>query len=267
MDDAAPSLQLVVVQDDTTTLHALKDGATFAIGRADECEVRIDDPSVSRRHALLVVGEAITVQDLGSRNGVRALGRTLSANETVPIVPGVVFEVGVALCVVQRRVTVAGEESASTSAALEATHDLASARAEDVDALAGAVPGSSAPWSARLPGGGDAALVVGSEGRWFKMAGRAPIHLLRQRAMRLILDRLVQKRLEGDGAGLSVADIFHAGWPDENIKPHSMQNRVYVALSKLRKLGLNDLLLSRDDGYLLDPLVPVLRVEEPPAPT
>lgn len=264
MDDAAPSLQLVVVQDDTTTLHALQAGATFAIGRADECEVRIDDPSVSRRHAVLVVSDPITVQDLGSRNGVRALGRTLSANETVVIAPGVVFEIGVALCVVQRRVTVAGDESTSTSAALEATHDLASARGEDVDVLAGAVPGAGSPWSAHAS---DAALIVGAEGRWFKTAGRAPIHLLRQRAMRLILDRLVQQRLEGGGAGLSVADIFQAGWPDENIKPQSMQNRVYVALSKLRKLGLNDLLLSRDDGYLLDPVVPVVRVEEPIAPT
>ena len=264
MDDAAPSLQLVVVQDDTTTLHALQPGATFAIGRADDCEIRIDDPSVSRRHALLVAGEPMTVQDLGSRNGVRALGRTLSANETLPIAPGVVFEVGVALCVVQRRVTVAAEESASTSAALEATHDLASARGEDVDALAGAVPGAGSPWSAHAA---DAALVVGADGRWFKTAGRAPIHLLRQRAMRLILDRLVSQRLDGDGAGLSVAAIFAAGWPDENIKAQSMQNRVHVALSKLRKLGLNDLLLSRDDGYLLDPLVPVVRVEEPIAPT
>ncbi|MEM6991151.1 MAG: hypothetical protein AAF721_11655 [Myxococcota bacterium] len=36
-------------------------------------------------------------------------------------------------------------------------------------------------------------------------------------------------------------------------------NRVYVALTTLRKLGLRDYLLSQDDGYLLDPAMPIAR--------
>lgn len=43
----------------------------FLIGRSTDCQLSLDDPLVSRKHALLIVTEArIEVQDLGSRNGV-----------------------------------------------------------------------------------------------------------------------------------------------------------------------------------------------------
>jgi DNA-binding NtrC family response regulator len=47
----------------------------YAIGRAEGTEVRIDHPSVSRRHALLTVGERLVIRDLGSANGVVLPGR------------------------------------------------------------------------------------------------------------------------------------------------------------------------------------------------
>ena len=44
---------------------------TFSIGRSAECQLSLDDPLVSRRHALLRVFEnEVTVEDAGSRNGV-----------------------------------------------------------------------------------------------------------------------------------------------------------------------------------------------------
>lgn len=44
----------------------------FVIGRSAECQLALDDPLVSRRHALLTVRtDSVTVEDLGSRNGVR----------------------------------------------------------------------------------------------------------------------------------------------------------------------------------------------------
>ena len=43
----------------------------FVIGRSTECQLSLDDPLVSRRHAVIRIGrDAVTVQDLGSRNGV-----------------------------------------------------------------------------------------------------------------------------------------------------------------------------------------------------
>src|SRR4051812_43775892 len=47
----------------------------FVIGRSIECQLSLDDPLVSRRHAILRVSQdTVTVQDLGSRNGVLVNG-------------------------------------------------------------------------------------------------------------------------------------------------------------------------------------------------
>ena len=48
---------------------ALRDGENL-LGRADEAVVRVDSPTVSRRHARILVGDGrATLEDLGSRNG------------------------------------------------------------------------------------------------------------------------------------------------------------------------------------------------------
>lgn len=47
----------------------------LVIGRGVECQLAVDDPLVSRRHAVLRVdGSGLVVEDLGSRNGVRVNG-------------------------------------------------------------------------------------------------------------------------------------------------------------------------------------------------
>jgi pSer/pThr/pTyr-binding forkhead associated (FHA) protein len=59
----------------------------FAIGRSAECQLSLDDPLVSRRHALLIVSrEAVTVEDLGSRNGVLVNGARVG--ERTQLTPG-----------------------------------------------------------------------------------------------------------------------------------------------------------------------------------
>jgi DNA-binding winged helix-turn-helix (wHTH) protein len=50
------------------------------LGRCDEAVVWIDSPSVSRRHArILVSGETATLEDLGSRNGTYLSGERIAA--------------------------------------------------------------------------------------------------------------------------------------------------------------------------------------------
>lgn len=50
----------------------------FAVGRNASCQLSLDDPLVSRRHALLVVTvNAVTVEDLQSRNGVLVNGERI----------------------------------------------------------------------------------------------------------------------------------------------------------------------------------------------
>ena len=56
----------------------------FLIGRSTDCQLSLDDPLVSRKHALLIVSEAgVDVQDLGSRNGVLVNGEKITGQRPV----------------------------------------------------------------------------------------------------------------------------------------------------------------------------------------
>lgn len=51
---------------------------TFAVGRNASCQLSLDDPLVSRRHALFEVTPAgVTIEDLASRNGVIVNGHRI----------------------------------------------------------------------------------------------------------------------------------------------------------------------------------------------
>jgi hypothetical protein len=84
--------------------------------------------------------------------------------------------------------------------------------------------------------------------------------LEKRRAVRLVLKRLVDARLESPATPLTVDDLLAAGWPGERVLRDAGASRVYVALGTLRKLGLRDVIVSRDGGYYLDPRVEVLVV-------
>ena len=69
-------------------------GAT--LGRSRDCEIVIDDPNASRRHAeLRPRGGAWVITDLGSTNGTRVNGRTVQGPEVVR--PGDEIEIGASL--------------------------------------------------------------------------------------------------------------------------------------------------------------------------
>jgi pSer/pThr/pTyr-binding forkhead associated (FHA) protein len=63
------------------------------IGRHPECDVRLDQPKISRRHCCLALAyDRIVIRDLGSRNGLRVNGRIvdevqLQAGDEVAIGP------------------------------------------------------------------------------------------------------------------------------------------------------------------------------------
>ena len=62
---------------------ALRPGE-HAVGRTREATVRIDDPSVSRRHAQITVApNRVTLQDLGSKNGTYLNERRVHAVEVL----------------------------------------------------------------------------------------------------------------------------------------------------------------------------------------
>jgi hypothetical protein len=55
---------------------------------------------------------------------------------------------------------------------------------------------------------------------------------------------------------LSQDALLARGWPGERMTPSAGANRMKVALSTLRTLGLRDILQRNEQGYLLNPLVP-----------
>lgn len=58
----------------------------MVIGRAPSCRVRIDHPAISRRHArILVEGDRVEIEDLGSRNGVFVNGDRIQARRPLEV--------------------------------------------------------------------------------------------------------------------------------------------------------------------------------------
>ena len=106
------------------------------------------------------------------------------------------------------------------------------------------------------------ALVVASTGRWFRPPSGERVTLTTRRALRLMLKALADRRALAPGEALVLEQLIEAGWPGEEVRPDAGATRVYAALSTLRKLGLREILVRRDDGYLLDPGVPLVRARE-----
>ena len=77
----------------TAGLHAgthleLPASDTWVIGRSQGCDVVLDDPTVSRRHARVIVhriGGRPVIGDLGSRNGTTVAGRAVTSPTRVPL--------------------------------------------------------------------------------------------------------------------------------------------------------------------------------------
>jgi two-component system, NtrC family, response regulator AtoC len=75
-DDESPTYTLVVLREDQEELATfdVRHGDVLVVGRDEGCDVRVNDPSVSRRHARLVFTDDVFVEDLGSANGTRVQG-------------------------------------------------------------------------------------------------------------------------------------------------------------------------------------------------
>jgi predicted ATPase len=106
-------------------------------------------------------------------------------------------------------------------------------------------------------------LVASPDARWCRLPDGTEVTFTKSRALRLMLLRLFDERLSAPDRALSIAALFESGWPGERASTEAIENRVYVGLSRLRKMGFKGLLLSRDDGFLLDPTVPAYRAEKP----
>ena len=110
--------------------------------------------------------------------------------------------------------------------------------------------------SARHPPPAPAGLRIDADGAAFEIAGERG-SLARHRTLRRILLALVEQRLSAPGVALTWEAVFAVGWPNDRAQPEAARNRVKVAISTLRTLGLRDLVFHDGTGYLIDPATPV----------
>jgi hypothetical protein len=101
---------------------------------------------------------------------------------------------------------------------------------------------------------------VGPGGQWFRPPHVERVPLDRRKPLALLLDRLAREREERPGAALAWDALLEAAWPGERVLAAAGAHRVRVAVSTLRKLGLKDVLLTRDEGYLLSTEIPAVRL-------
>ncbi len=83
-----PRFALQVEREGATELFDLPPGEHL-LGRAEDCAIAIDDGSLSRKHARLIVeGERVCVVDLGSTNRTYAAGERIFPDVLTRIEPG-----------------------------------------------------------------------------------------------------------------------------------------------------------------------------------
>jgi len=102
-----------------------------------------------------------------------------------------------------------------------------------------------------------ASMVVGFEGRSLTLADGQSHDLTRHGPLRRMLWALAVAKNGQPGIAMSTLDLVAAGWPGEKMKHEAATLRVYTTVRRLRALGLADALVTRDDGYLLDPELPL----------
>jgi tetratricopeptide (TPR) repeat protein len=104
---------------------------------------------------------------------------------------------------------------------------------------------------------GPASIVVGEEGRSLRLPSGEAHDLTRHGPVRRLLWALALAHREKPGIAMSTLELVDAGWPGEKMKHEAATLRVYTTVRRLRALGLAGALLTRDDGYLLDPVAPI----------
>lgn len=77
------------------------------------------------------------------------------------------------------------------------------------------------------------------------------VDFTRRGALRMIILGLAKARQDSPGEGVSLDDVLELGWPGERVTPEAAASRVYTAIRTLRGFGLDEYLLTTDQGYLL----------------
>ncbi|MFN3187687.1 MAG: sigma 54-interacting transcriptional regulator, partial [Nannocystaceae bacterium] len=100
--------RLLILQAGDVRAVALPASGSLKVGRAEDADVRIDSDSISRRHAVLHIGDGLEVEDVGSSNGTKVGGQKIERSVRVQVAAGDLIEFGGVSVVVQGALEPAG---------------------------------------------------------------------------------------------------------------------------------------------------------------
>src|SRR5262249_55671892 len=95
-------------------------------------------------------------------------------------------------------------------------------------------------------------LRVARDGRFFEAADSKHVDITQRDALRRLVIALVEARLERAGEPVPIASLIGIGWPGEHVPYQAGWARLRAAIKMLRALGLRELIITRNGGYLLD---------------
>jgi hypothetical protein len=103
-EEVPDEYRAVIVHQDGVTSHPLPEGMVrLTIGRAEGCDIVIDDPLLSRVHAALYLGPGFAIEDLGSANGTFLHERRIEPGTRIPLGVNEAVGLGSAMLIVQPR--------------------------------------------------------------------------------------------------------------------------------------------------------------------
>jgi predicted ATPase len=108
-------------------------------------------------------------------------------------------------------------------------------------------------------GGSALRITLAHDGTWLELGSGVRVDLSRRGPPRRVLCALVDLHASTPGKPIATDDLVALGWPGERILVHAARMRLHTTVRVLRELGLEGMLLTRADGYLLDPALQIAR--------
>lgn len=87
----------------------------------------------------------------------------------------------------------------------------------------------------------------------FTLSGGERVDLSTRAPLRRIFHALVESHRLSPCRAMSVDEVFRAGWGDEVATEQAKAGRVYSGISRLRRLGLDEVIERTAAGYFLEP--------------
>jgi two-component system response regulator AtoC len=98
---ALRGIEIVVIEHRSLAHHPLSSARSLSVGRSEDCDIVLQDPATSRRHAVVHVAGGLSIEDLGSHNGTRVRGTALVPRQRAALCVGDSIQIGGATLLVR----------------------------------------------------------------------------------------------------------------------------------------------------------------------